>query len=113
MPVLTPEDNTSSGERLGPEPPWCEGRARSPAPETVLDALSSPSIGALISEGAPVLDAAFTLLAEIGSTRPNEGIAGADERPAADGADSDAVGDGSMGGLPAFRLGETAGVAPS
>ena len=74
---------------------------------------SASSTEAPFSDSAPVLDAAFTLLAEIGTTPPNEDIAGTDEGPAAEGADSDAVGDGRMGGLPAFRLGDTAGVVPS
>ena len=73
-----------------------------------MDALLSPQDAEVpFSESAPVLDATLTLLAEIGTTESIADMA-AEDGPA----DSDAVGEGRMGGLPAFLRGETAATVP-
>ena len=72
-----------------------------------MDALSPPDAEVSFSESAPVLEATLTLLAEIGTTEPTADMAVEDGL-----ADSDAVGEGRMGGLPAFLRGETATAVP-
>ena len=73
-----------------------------------MDASSPAYVEVPFSETAPVLDTTFTLLADIGTTGPIADMV-VDDGPA----DSDTVGEGRMGGLPAFRLGGTVAAVPS